>query len=77
MAALIAFIVLAIGIGLTVGLGAPWLIVLPIFLVVAFLIWMGALVVAKKSPHEAVRETKTVEHLGPGGPDDPEHGRPS
>lgn len=77
MAALIALIMLALVLGLTVGLGAPWLVALPIFLVIALFIWVGGLIAARKAPDEAIRETKRVEHLGPGGPDDPDRSRPS
>jgi hypothetical protein len=39
---------------------------------IALIVWLLAAGGARKSPTEAVRETETPEHLGPGGPDDPD-----
>jgi hypothetical protein len=72
MAALIAFVVIALFLGFTAAFAVPWLVIVPIAVVMAFLAWGGTLAAARRTPQEAVRRTKRPELLGPGGPDDPE-----
>jgi hypothetical protein len=35
------------------------------------IIWLSMASAARTTPSEALAQTKDVEHLGPGGPDDP------
>ena len=72
MAALIAVILAMLLLGFGFAFAAPWLVIVPIAIVVVFLAWGGTLAAAKRTPQEAVRRTKRPQLLGPGGPDDPE-----
>jgi hypothetical protein len=72
MAALIAFVIIALFLGFTAAFAVPWLVIVPIAIVLAFLAWGGTLAASRRTPQEAVRRTKRPELLGPGGPDDPE-----
>jgi hypothetical protein len=72
MAALIAFVIIALFLSLTAAFAVPWLVIVPIAVVLAFLAWGGTLAASRRTPQEAVRRTKRPELLGPGGPDDPE-----
>jgi 4-hydroxybenzoate polyprenyltransferase len=72
MAALIAVVLAALLLGLGFAFAAPWLVIVPIAIVILFGIWLGALAVSHRTPQEAVRSTKRAQLLGPGGPDDPE-----
>jgi hypothetical protein len=69
---LIIGFLLLIAVALAVTLGAgPILLVLLAAGVVGAAIWLTLSFVSGRTPAEAVRRTKSVEHLGPGGPDDP------
>ena len=72
MAALIAVVLAALLLGF--AFAAPWLVIVPIAIVMVFLAWLGTVGVAKRTPQEAVRATKRPQLLGPGGPDDPDRG---
>lgn len=72
MAALIAFVVFAVFLGFTAAFAVPWLVIVPIAVVLAFLAWGATMAAARRTPQEVVRRTKRPELLGPGGPDDPE-----
>jgi hypothetical protein len=72
MAALIALVLAVLFLGLGFAFAAPWLLLIPIAVVVLFGIWAGTLVAARRTPGEAVRRTKRPTLLGPGGPDDPD-----
>jgi hypothetical protein len=68
----IVFLILAVAIGLTAGLGAGLFAIVPIALMVLFLGWAAVAFASGRSPGRAVRETHRPELLGPGGPDDPD-----
>ena len=72
MAALIAVFLAALLLGFGFAFAAPWLVIVPIAIVMIFLAWGGTLAAAHRTPQEAVRRTKRVELFGPGGPDDPD-----
>jgi hypothetical protein len=72
MAALVALIIVALFLGFTAAFAVPWLVIIPIAIVLLFLGWGGTLAAARRTPQEAVRRTRRTELLGPGGPDDPE-----
>jgi hypothetical protein len=72
VAALTAFVIVALFLGLTFAFAVPWLVIVPIAIVMAFLVWGGTLAVAGRTPQEAIRRTKRPRLLGPGGPDDPD-----
>ena len=72
MAALIALFIVALFLGLTAAFAVPWLVIVPIAIVLAFVAWGGTLAAARRTPQEAVRRTKRPQLLGPGGPDDPD-----
>ncbi len=72
VAAMIAVLLAALLLGFGFAFAAPWLVLVPIAIVMVFLAWAGTLVVARRTPQEAVRRTKRPQLLGPGGPDDPE-----
>jgi membrane protein implicated in regulation of membrane protease activity len=72
MAALIAIFIAALLLSLGFAFAAPWLVIVPIAIVIVFLIWLGTLAFARRTPQEAVRRTKRPQLLGPGGPDDPD-----
>jgi 4-hydroxybenzoate polyprenyltransferase len=71
MAAFIAILLAALLLAFGFAFAAPWLVFVPIAIVLAFVIWVGSLLVARRTPQEAVRRTKRPQLLGPGGPDDP------
>jgi hypothetical protein len=71
IAALIAFVAIAVLIGTAFALGG---VVLPVLLVLAGLVVVGWIVlagIARKTPSEVAQRTQEREFLGPGGPDDP------
>jgi fatty acid desaturase len=71
IAAVLAFILVAVLIGTAVALGG---VALPVLLVLAGLVvvgWFALAGVAKKTPSELAERTEDKELLGPGGPDDP------
>ena len=72
MAALIAIFLAALLLSLGFAFAAPWLVVVPIAIVIVFVGWVVMLLVAGRTPREAVRSTKRPQLLGPGGPDDPD-----
>jgi hypothetical protein len=74
MAALIAIFLAALLLAFGFAFAAPWLVIVPIAIVIVFLVWGATLAAARRTPQEAVRRTKRVELLGPGGPDDPDRG---
>jgi hypothetical protein len=45
--------------------------VLVIALGIGVIVWLLAAGGARRTPSEAIQRTETPEHLGPGGPDDP------
>jgi hypothetical protein len=45
--------------------------VLVIALGIGVIVWLLAAGGARRMPSEAIQRTETPEHLGPGGPDDP------
>jgi hypothetical protein len=45
--------------------------VLVIALGIGVIVWLLAAGGARRTPSEAIQQTETPEHLGPGGPDDP------
>jgi flagellar basal body-associated protein FliL len=63
-------VLLAAAMAVVLGAG-PLLIVLLGIIAVAVAACFAALVGSGRTPSDAMRETKPVEHLGPGGPDDP------
>jgi hypothetical protein len=71
---LIGIVSLGIALLLAVLLPGAGLIgsVLVIAAGIAAIWWSLASGGARKAPTEAVRETETPQHLGPGGPDDPD-----
>jgi hypothetical protein len=72
MAALIAIFLAALLLAFGFAFAAPWLVIVPIAIVVIFVAWVVSLVAARRTPQEAIRQTKRPQLLGPGGPDDPE-----
>lgn len=72
MAALIAVFLAVLLLSLGFAFAAPWLVIVPIAIVVVFIAWTISLVASHRTPQEAVRRTKRPQLLGPGGPDDPE-----
>ena len=72
MAALIAVFLAALLLAFGFAFAAPWLVIVPIAIVIVFLAWGGTLAAAKRTPQEAIRRTRRPQLLGPGGPDDPE-----
>jgi NADH:ubiquinone oxidoreductase subunit 6 (subunit J) len=72
MAALVAIFLAALLLSLGFAFAAPWLVLVPIAIVIVFVVWVGSLLVARRTPQEAVRRTRRPQLLGPGGPDDPE-----
>jgi hypothetical protein len=70
---LIGLLAIVIAVLLAVLLPGAGLIgsVLVIAAGIAAIAWLLAAGGARKPPTEAVRQTETPEHLGPGGPDDP------
>jgi hypothetical protein len=71
MAALIALIFVALTLGLGFAFAAPWLVIIPIAVVVLFVAWLLVVAASGRTPQRAVRQTRKAELLGPGGPDDP------
>ena len=72
MAALIAIFCAVLLLSLGFAFAAPWLVIVPIAIVFLFVVWVGSLLAARRTPQEAVRRTRRPQLLGPGGPDDPE-----
>ena len=72
MAALVAIVIAALFLAFAFAFAAPWLVIVPIAVVLLFLGWLGTLGAARRTPGEAVRRTHTPQLLGPGGPDDPD-----
>ena len=72
MAALVALVIIALFLSFTAAFAVPWLVIVPIAIVLAFLAWGGTLAAAHRTPQEAIRRTKRPQLLGPGGPDDPD-----
>jgi NADH:ubiquinone oxidoreductase subunit 6 (subunit J) len=72
MAALIAIFLAALLLSFGFAFAAPWLVIVPIAIVMVFAAWLVSLATARRTPQEAVRRTKRPQLLGPGGPDDPE-----
>lgn len=73
MAALTAFIILAVLFSLAIVLGAGGvLFVIALVALVAAGLWLGMTYMGGRTPARAVRRTKREELLGPGGPDDPD-----
>ena len=72
MAALIAVILAALVLSFGFAFAAPWLVIVPIAIVMVFVAWLGTLAAAHRTPQEAVKRTKRPQLLGPGGPDDPD-----
>lgn len=71
LAALAAFIIVAVLIGLAFTLGG---VVLPVLLVLAGLVvvgWIALAGIARRTPSEVAERAHEREFLGPGGPDDP------
>src|SRR5581483_4117162 len=58
MAALVAVVLAALLLGFGFAFAAPWLVIVPIAIVMVFLAWLGTLGVAKRTPQEAVRQTR-------------------
>jgi NADH:ubiquinone oxidoreductase subunit 6 (subunit J) len=72
MAALIAIFLAALLLSLGFAFAAPWLVIVPIAIVIVFVVWVASLLVSRRTPQEAVRRTRRPQLLGPGGPDDPQ-----
>ena len=72
MAVLVALVIIALFLGFTAAFAVPWVVLVPIAIVLAFLAWGGTLAAARRTPQEAIRRTKRPQLLGPGGPDDPD-----
>ena len=72
MAALIAVFLAALLLSFGFAFAAPWLVIVPIAILMVFGAWLGTLAAARRTPQEAVKRTKRPQLLGPGGPDDPE-----
>lgn len=77
MAAFIAILLAALLLAFGFAFAAPWLVIVPIAIVIVLVVWGGALVVSHMTPEEAVRQTPKADLLGPGGPDDPDAGEPA
>jgi hypothetical protein len=71
MAALIAIFLAVLLLSLGFAFAAPWLVFVPIAIVIVFIAWVGSLLGARRTPQEAVRRTRRPQLLGPGGSDDP------
>ena len=76
MAVLIVFLILAVLIGFAVTLAVGWIVIVPAVLGAAFVAWLATAFVRGRAPSDMLRRTRRPELLGPGGPDDPERGRP-
>jgi len=72
MAVLVALVIIALFLGFTAAFAVPWLVIVPIAIVIVFLAWLGTVAASRRTPQEAVRHTKRPQLLGPGGPDDPD-----
>lgn len=72
MAALIAILIAVLLLAFGFAFAAPWLVFVPIAIVIVFVAWVASLLVARRTPQEAIRRTKRPQLLGPGGPDDPD-----
>jgi membrane protein implicated in regulation of membrane protease activity len=72
MAALIAVFLAALLLSFGFAFAAPWLVIVPIALVMVFLAWLGTVAASRRTPQEAIKRTKRPQLLGPGGPDDPD-----
>lgn len=70
---LIAVVALGLAILLAALLPGAGLVaaVLVIVLGIGVIVWLLAAGGARQTPSEAIQQTETPEHLGPGGPDDP------
>jgi hypothetical protein len=70
---LIAVVSLGLAVLLTALLPGAGLVaaVLVIALGIGVIVWLLAAGGARRTPGEAIQQTETPEHLGPGGPDDP------
>jgi len=77
MAAFIAILLAALILAFGFAFAAPWLVIVPIAIVILLVIWGGAIVVAHLTPEEAVRRTRKADLLGSGGPDDPDADQPA
>jgi hypothetical protein len=75
MAALVASLLVALFLGLGFAFAAPWLVLVPIAVIVLAIIWGAVLLASDRTLPGAVRRTRRVELLGPGGPDDPDRSR--
>ena len=72
MAALIAVFFAALLLAFGFAFAAPWLVIVPMAIVMVFFAWGGTLAAARRTPEEAIRRTRRPRLLGPGGPDDPD-----
>jgi hypothetical protein len=75
MAVLVFGFLLLLAAALSVGLGVGWLALLPVLLGLGVLGWGLLTVLSGRTPASAVRQTRSPELLGPGGPDDPDADR--
>ena len=64
-------LILAIALGALLPGAGFVLATLAVLLGIGVIVWLIAAGGARRTPGEAVSRTPTVEHLGPGGPDDP------
>jgi hypothetical protein len=64
-------LLLAVALGALLPGAGFVLAALAVLLGIGVIVWLIAASGAGRTPGEAVRRTPKVEHLGPGGPDDP------
>jgi hypothetical protein len=73
--ALIFFLVIAVLVGFALTLAVGWIVILPVLIGLAALVWAVTAFAKGQSPSDLLRRTRRPELLGPGGPDDPDRGR--
>jgi len=75
VAVLIVFLVLALLVGFAVTVAVGWIVVIPVVLTLAVLVWLGSTFARGRAPSDLLRRTRRPQLLGPRGPDDPERAR--
>ena len=75
MAAVVVIAVVTLGLAVLLAALLPGAGLVAAVVVVAagigVIVWLLAAGGARQAPSDAIRQTETPEHLGPGGPDDP------
>ena len=76
MAAVVVIAAVSLGLALLLAVLLPGAGLVAALVVIAagigVVVWLLAAGGARQAPTDAVRQTETPEHLGPGGPDDPD-----